>query len=477
MDVNNDNIKIIKIIGKGSFSNVLLCSRKDSDKFIIKKIDTNELVKKYKMKNVLKKKIVDNSQDKNNDKSQSKIDESDDIEHRYYYKKLEEMIEGEIDILKMLDNQNIIKFYEYTIKRGVYYLHMEYCNGGDVYEYLKNNKEIKRNIFGGFSDDFLISFIRQTSNGLKYIHDKNIIHRDIKLHNILIYKHDNSIIFKISDFGFSCYDLSQESFNAEHVSSAKYLTDAEHVSSAKYFKLSGTPYYMAPEIILNMKKMENITSYKKKKISDLYFYDKRIDIWSLGICIYESIFNLLPFSNINNIKELEHFYRMNIIQEIMNKKVNKKSFLNKNIKKLLLGMLQIDMKKRYLIEDILKDISVLDEIQIKKEINHREIKNTDESDKDKNKDKSKYESKDKSKDESDKMKEHIIRNPLSIISEESISEESISEESILNKSFREVDGFMESAIIVYNDFFDTNNKENELHKGDGLFNWIYKMLV
>jgi serine/threonine protein kinase len=464
-DIDNDDIKIIKIIGKGSFSNVFLCSKplidgKVSNQFIIKKIDTNELVKKYKMKNMSRKKIVpchvsSKVQDKNDDES----DKTDDIEYRYYYKKLEEMIEGEIDILKMLDDLNIIKFYEYTRKRGIYYLHMEYCNGGDVYEYLKKNKEIKRNSFGGFSDDFLISFIRQTSNGLKYIHDKNIIHRDIKLHNILIYLTDNNyIIFKISDFGFSCYDLTKGSFNAEHVSSAKYLTDAEHVSSAKYFKLSGTPYYMAPEIILNMRKMENITSYKKKKISDLYFYDKRIDIWSLGICIYESIFNLLPFSNINNIKELENFYRMNIIQEIMNKKVNKKSFLNKTIKELLLGMLQIDRKKRYLIEDVIKNISarsVLDEIQIEKEINYREIENKDKS-------------KDKSKDESDKMKQHIIRNPLSIISEESI----------LNKSFRE-DGFMESAIIVYNDFFDTVVKEDTFIDGNkgGLFKWIYKMMV
>ena len=116
------------------------------------------------------------------------------------------MIESEIEILLRLDHLNIIKFYGYTKKRGVYYLRMEYCNGGDVYEYLKKKSPtcIQRNCFGGFSDEFMQEFIRQTSNGLKYIHDKNIIHRDIKLHNILIHNTQNGIQFKISDFGFAC---------------------------------------------------------------------------------------------------------------------------------------------------------------------------------------------------------------------------------------------------------------------------------
>jgi serine/threonine protein kinase len=239
------------------------------------------------------------------------------------------------------------------------------------------------------------NFIRQTSNGLKYIHDKNIIHRDIKLHNILMHKTQNGIEFKISDFGFACYDLSDLS----NEKNEKVQTNL----SKKYFKLSGTPYYMAPEIILNMKKMENITSYKKNKISDLYFYDKRIDIWSLGICIYELIFNLLPFSNINNIKELEKFYSMSIIQEIMDKKINKKIFLNENIKALLLGMLQINISKRSFIEDVIlqsntqlysKENNINSEIKYIKDI---------------------IDIKENNYKLNEDMKQHIIRNPVSIV--------------------------------------------------------------
>ena len=442
-DINIEgDIKILKQIGKGSFSNVFLCSEKKFKEskyileyFIIKKININELIKKYKQRNDIK-----------NDRKSNVVVKTEtqiDKEREYYYNKLEEMIEGEIEILSELNHLNIIQFYGYTKKRGIYYLRMEYCNGGDVYEYLKKEKdaETERNCFGGFSNNFMQEFIRQTSNGLKYLHDKNIIHRDIKLHNILMHKTENGIQFKISDFGFSCYDLSETPLTKMSLDGKVPLTkmsldgkvpltkmsldgkvpltkmsldgkvskELETLNqktkfdlSKKYFKLSGTPYYMAPEIILNMKKMENITSYKKNKISDLYFYDKRIDIWSLGICIYELIFNLLPFSNIDNIKELERFYSMSIIQEMMNKKINKKIYLNKNIKKLLLGMLQISIKDRYNINDVILDSN--NELYIKEKI-YSEIKYI----------KDIIDIKENNYKLNEDMKQHVIKKPLSIM--------------------------------------------------------------
>ena len=313
------DLNIIKKIGNGSFSNVYLCNRKDdcNSLLIVKKIDINELVKKYTNKG-------------KNKKIEKKSESILEKEKEYYSSKLNELIKSEIEILSRIDHQHIVAFYGSFNKKSIYYLKMEYCDLGDVYEFLKNkvnniNKKISynRNCFGGFSNGFMQEFIRQSSYGLKYLHDKNIIHRDIKLHNILMTQYDNKLIFKISDFGFSCFDLC--SLKRENVDKV----DKEDILSQKYFKLSGTPYYMAPEIICNLKKMENITYFngKCKKISDLYFYDKRVDIWSLGICLYELIFNLLPFININNVNDLEKFYRMSSIGEIMNKKITKKSIL------------------------------------------------------------------------------------------------------------------------------------------------------
>jgi serine/threonine protein kinase len=254
---------------------------------------------------------------------------------------------------------------------------MEYCNGGDVYDFLKGNGGDKyKNECGGFTNSFFYEFLKQTVDGLDYIHSKNIIHRDIKLHNILIKDDGNKIDFKISDFGFACYDLSNEP-----------RFDKTNILHRKYYKLCGTPYYMSPEIIQNMNEMENITSYVVDKINLMkkkrykFLYDKRTDVWSLGICIYELMFNLLPFSNIKSICDLERFYSLDNIQEIFNKKINRRMVLKDGFKDILYKILCINYNDRCDISDVkryLQDteldaiVDCVDKDKIKDIINCRE---------------------------------------------------------------------------------------------------------
>ena len=359
--INNDlyNYDVIKQIGKGSFSNVFLCTNEvpllinETDElFIVKEINLNELVNKYmlnsenKFKETYKKVLKEKKVDVNiTPYKQSKdIYDIKNKEYEYYFNRLKQLIESEIEILSNVDHENIIKFYGYSYNKGIYYLKMEYCNGGDVYEYLKQNIDKDKNSFNGTSNDFLYEFIKQTSDALVYLHNNNIIHRDIKLHNVLMKRDDktNGIVFKISDFGFACYDLT----------SLKDF-DIHDVMIKKYYKLCGTPYYMAPEIILNISKMENITLYNdSSNLQSTFFYDKRIDIWSYGICIYELIFNILPFSNIKTIDDLERFYKYKNIQDIMDKKIRRKVSLSDDFKELLLNMLMVDYTKRYNIKDV-----------------------------------------------------------------------------------------------------------------------------
>jgi len=130
--------------------------------------------------------------------------------------------------------------------------------------------------------------------------------------------------------------------------------DLDDILCKKYYKLCGTPYYMAPEIILNIQNMENITVYKQTSSfkSKSQYYNKKIDIWSLGICIYELMFNLLPFSNIRNINDLERFYKLDNIQEIMNKKIKRRIGLRDDFKNIMYNMMAIDKNTRCSVNDI-----------------------------------------------------------------------------------------------------------------------------
>lgn len=357
--------EVIKQIGKGSFSNVYLCkndiplhigdTESNEEFFIIKEININELVKSYTNRRTggtgavkrVRKTKRDNSDIQVNITPYKNESELVNTEQDYYFKRLKELIESEIEILSSLDHPNIIKFFGYSKGDGIYYLRMEYCDGGDVYDFLKKSGSDRfRNSSGGFTNSFLYEFLNQTISGLKYIHDKNIVHRDIKLHNVLIkYSTSGKIEFKISDFGFACYDLY--GMNDEDI-------DLDDILCKKYYKLCGTPYYMAPEIILNIQNMENITVYKQTSSfkSKSQYYNKKIDIWSLGICIYELMFNLLPFSNIRNINDLERFYKLENIQEIMNKKIKRRIGLSDDFKNIMYNMMSIDKNTRCSVNDI-----------------------------------------------------------------------------------------------------------------------------
>lgn len=410
------NYEVIRQIGKGSFSNVFLCkndmplhiseSENHEELFIIKEINLNELAKKYIIKSKPKEHFKSENEETKAKVKQTQTsfggkvtitpynemrmnDEINDIrsrEYEYYFNRLKQLIESEIEILCSVDHKNIIKFYGYTYIKGIFYLRMEYCNGGDVYEYLKKNDDMNRNSFNGITNEFLYEFIKQTTDALVYLHEKNIIHRDIKLHNVLM-KGKNNPIFKISDFGFACYDLTSISD-----------FDKDDILVKKYYKLCGTPYYMAPEIILNMNKLENGPKDKDIILNKDFFYNKKIDVWSYGICIYEMMFNILPFSNIKNVEDLEKFYRSVFVQDIIERRVKKKNCLNEDFKTLLLNMLKIDYKQRYSIKDVDNFVKTFtfNNLTLDKTKELQDLINC----------------KEHNYKQNEKMKEHIVKNPV-----------------------------------------------------------------
>ena len=166
---------------------------------------------------------------------------------------LNEVIEEEYFILKNLsDHANLPDFYGIFLKKNTdksedeLWLLLELCSNGSVTDL--SNKVIKQ---GMKLDETLIAYIlRETLQALQYMHGYNVIHRDVKGHNILITEKG---LIKLIDFGVS--------------SRLKNSTDRCRTSV-------GTPFWMAPEVIACEQQLE----------SD---YDVRCDVWSLGITAIE----------------------------------------------------------------------------------------------------------------------------------------------------------------------------------------------
>ena len=391
-----NDYNVLKQIGKGSFSSVHLCKKKrnnssllmlsgiyndndeeDEDLFIVKEINLDNLVKKYVKKSRLEmKQIIKYNKHisgttsvsitpyNNNNKL---ILQQLDSEEEYYYKRLRDLIDSEIEVLNKLNHKNIIKYFSSDIKEQIYYIKMEYCQYGDLYSILKEHKSSDfklRNTFNGFDGTFIRKFLKDTVNSLEYLHSLNIIHRDIKLHNFLLKKdRENQYIFKLSDFGFACFDLDCRLNDSLSVSDFDFSASA---LKKKYYKLCGTPYYMAPEIILNIEEFEQLTSDKAYS-NHVKFYDKKVDLWSYGICLYELIFNMLPFSDVYDIHDLKAFFSKATTQMDLYKNIDKKNTIDIRIKNLLKKLLTINPSFRISTDELVEYVNKFD-IQEKSEL-------------------------------------------------------------------------------------------------------------
>jgi len=370
-----EDIQVIKQIGKGSFSNVYLCERDTPvelqvfgtdagstgelnipKKLIIKEINIDILVRKYIKSNYSIPPVdpMENTVEVNITPYGKHLKVPQDVKRRarveegaYYTKRLRQLIESEVEALSLITHDNIVTCYGCNKRDNVYYLNMEYCDLGDVYQLIEKDTNI-RQPNGIVSYHFTYEFTKQTINGLVYLHEQGLIHRDIKLQNILVKNSaascsvdtSNTVwCFKISDFGFACYDMTMNNLSA----------DQDEILCKKYYKLCGTPYYMAPELINNMHKLEDITSFRERKTSSqpATSYNRKIDIWSLGVALFELMTGTMPFPEVKSIKELEQFYETEESPcKIIHKKILDKSCIPKVYKQMLYDMLQVDVSSR-----------------------------------------------------------------------------------------------------------------------------------
>lgn len=327
----------------------------DVSYIVLKKIDLISLIEKYIIKYKASEMLFKSKHtsqaishqitpwNKNYIENEKKKEEDEII---YYKDKLQKLIQNEVDLMSNIYHYNIVKMFDYSINineiKFEYILKLEYMNCGDLYKLLKTEYEPfqkYRNEYGGFNNELCKYILLNITNGLKFLHDLNIIHRDIKLNNILVSNTGPNIKdfkIKISDLGFACMNPKDENKNLP----IYLIKDLKE----KWKKICGTPYYMAPEIIKNIGKEIN--------------YSYKSDIWSLGISLYEMYFNILPLTNLKHIQEIIKFFRDNNVQkniDIILKKINTNNLWIKNI---LFKTLRIDESKRINVNELINVIEI-----------------------------------------------------------------------------------------------------------------------
>ena len=160
-------------------------------------------------------------------------------------------ITDEIEILKNLDHPDIVRIIESFNTKNSYILITEYCEGGELFDQVKNQ----------LSETQIAVIFKQILSGLAYLHSNNIVHRDLKLENILIHEKEKSkttgedlFNIKIIDFG-----------------TARIFDKNKNPQS-----IVGSSYYIAPEVL-------------RQK------YNKECDLWSVGVILYMFIVGHAPF--------------------------------------------------------------------------------------------------------------------------------------------------------------------------------------
>eukprot|EP00500_Bicosoecida_sp_ms1_P002822 CAMPEP_0203809806 /NCGR_PEP_ID=MMETSP0115-20131106/2542_1 /ASSEMBLY_ACC=CAM_ASM_000227 /TAXON_ID=33651 /ORGANISM="Bicosoecid sp, Strain ms1" /LENGTH=317 /DNA_ID=CAMNT_0050718565 /DNA_START=570 /DNA_END=1519 /DNA_ORIENTATION=- len=179
-------------------------------------------------------------------------------------RKAQENLESEIHILQEVRHPNIVRLFEIQKSDRYIYLVLEYCAGGDLSRLIHKK--------GPFTEARTQYFMRQLASGLRFLWNRNLIHRDLKPQNLLLTSTEEDGVLKIADFGF-----------------------ARHLAAASLAEtLCGSPLYMAPEIL----------RYQR--------YDAKADLWSVGTIMYEMLAKRPPFGGRNHVELLANIERQEL---------------------------------------------------------------------------------------------------------------------------------------------------------------------
>lgn len=281
-NVSIGNYIIIKELGSGSTAKVVLAFDKKTERRVaIKIVKRKESAAGYKKE--------DKSGSENKETSvRGSIDKATDGFN-------DERIYREIVISTLLDHPHIIKLLDFLYSDSLFFLIFEYVKGDQLYDIILKE--------GKINEESARKYFRQILSAIDYVHRNSIVHRDLKIENIIIDHNDN---VKLLDFGLSNF--------------------YDNKMFLKTF--CGSLYFAAPELLLG------------------YTYTgPEIDVWSLGVILYVMLCGKVPFDD-ESVRELQTKIKMAQFEFT--------SSISKKAQDLVLQMIVPDISKRIKLNEIVR---------------------------------------------------------------------------------------------------------------------------
>lgn len=300
-----DNLVLTKSLGKGSFGEVFLTKKVNGKElYATKRMDRAEFNKPDNNKRLL----------------------------------------NEISILQKISHKNIVKLIEVKKTKTHIYIVTEFCNGGSLTDNLNKYVQIHRK---AFSEEIVQYLMKQIVSAIYYLHMNKIVHRDLKLDNILLnFPNENDKAnlnmlkaeIKLIDFGFA--------------------TRLRTVYGNLANTILGTPSNMEPHMLRDMENQR----------PSLKGYNEKVDIWSLGTLCYEMLVGRMAFAG----HSMEELYK-----KVKAGNYKLPLWLSKEAVSFINGMLQYDSNKRLSAFELLnhdflkknvKEFQTLDVNQVKDKV-------------------------------------------------------------------------------------------------------------
>ena len=161
-------------------------------------------------------------------------------------KKLRESLKLEVEVMRKMRDDHILRFIDMETSKDTVYIVLEYCGGGDLSQFIKRH--------GRVDESAAKRFMLQLARGLRAMRKAQLVHRDLKPQNLLLTSDDLNAELKIADFGWSV-----------------------HAPNSRRQTLCGTLDYLPPEMVEGRD------------------HDSAVDVWSLGVLAYEFLCGVPPF--------------------------------------------------------------------------------------------------------------------------------------------------------------------------------------